>query len=536
MSASLLTLLALPAAASVCVAFVGPPSRAARLAVLSTGVSFLLAIVLTSRVGDGGAVVTAVVHSAHGGTVAGWYLDRLTGALLILVLGVSTVVQAFAARYLAGDLRARAFFAATGVLASATAAMVSAATLLFLAGAWSIAGMALCLLLGLYRGLPAARAGVRRTAWAFLVGDAALWLAVLIASARWGTLDLRTLSSRSAAFASHPGTVCVVACLLLAGAIARSAQLPLQRWLATTLAAPTPVSALLHAGVVNAGGILLVRLSPLFGDCRMAGDLAFAAGALTLAYGTALMLVKPDVKGALAHSTMGQMGFMVMTCGLGAFAAAIFHLIAHGMYKAAFFLGSGSAVERHERHRNAPSVIALSARETAWATARRRRSGNRAPARCRGRHAPRAQRRAWERRSAPVRVGHRRGCVLGLAVHAPQRDAHLCPSARTTAGALSYLAALGAVTSFLAPSLAGAGVAAASPWLIVPLALMLAACRTVGVASMAGRVRELRKTLYVVLLSASQTPLLRRPAGLRLPAPRSGALVLQLARSGSGRP
>ncbi|MBI3693013.1 MAG: sodium:proton antiporter, partial [Mycolicibacterium aromaticivorans] len=298
---------------------------------LVAGVGFLIACVLAVFAGRGMAV------------------DRVAAVLLLLVFGVSTVVQAFAIRYLAGDPQAARFTSGASLLTSASAGMVTATTLPGLAVGWTLAGVALCLLLGMYWHLPAARDGVRRTAIAFLIGDLALWGAVLIVTTRWGVSDLRALADESFSGPLVP----VVGCLAVVAALSRSAQVPFHKWLPATLAAPTPVSALLHAGVVNAGGILLLRLAPLVsGDVARA--LTIVAGATTLVYGAVVMLVKPDVKGALANSTMAQMGFMILTGGLGWWAATIFHRVAHGVYKATLFLSSGSAIAQHRRAASQP--------------------------------------------------------------------------------------------------------------------------------------------------------------------------------------
>ncbi|WP_052960271.1 proton-conducting transporter membrane subunit [Mycobacterium sp. EPa45] len=311
---------------------------------------FLAAAALAVEAGREPPVTTAV-----GGLVVA--VDRLAAVLLLLIFGVSTVVQVFAIRYLAGDRRAAWFTAGASLLTSASAGLVTATTLFGLALSWTIAGVALCLLLGMYWHLPAARDGVRRTATAFVIGDLALWTAVALATAHWGSIDLRALN-----VAERDGPlVPTIACLVVIAALSRSAQWPFHRWLPATLAAPTPVSALLHAGVVNAGGILLVRLAPV-----VSGDLAraitIAAGAATLTYGAVVMLVRADVKGALANSTMAQMGFMILTCGLGLWAATIFHLVAHGFYKATLFLSSGSAIAARRRASARPPARAMSRR------------------------------------------------------------------------------------------------------------------------------------------------------------------------------
>jgi NADH:ubiquinone oxidoreductase subunit 5 (subunit L)/multisubunit Na+/H+ antiporter MnhA subunit len=341
----LIVVLPLLAAAAVAAAGNRRPDAGGAVGPWAAAAAAVLALLLAVRVGTGDAVAV-VAERADGSAAAGLVADRLGVVLLLLTTGVSAVVQGFARRYLRGDPRAARFSAATGLLTAATAAAVTAVTLVGLALAWTVAGTALCLLLGVHRESAAARAGVRRTARAFLVGDAALWVAVAVVVIGWGDLDLRQPVP-----ADLPaGVAAVVACLVVVAALARSAQVPFHGWLPVTLAAPTPVSALLHAGVVNAGGVLLVRTGPLVGSAAPAMHLAFAAGAVTAVYGTVLMLTRPDVKGALAHSTVAQMGFMVMACGLGWYAAAVVHLVAHGLYKATLFLGSGSAVHRHVRH------------------------------------------------------------------------------------------------------------------------------------------------------------------------------------------
>ncbi len=337
----LVATLTAPAIAATLAFLVGQraPRRIGQAGAITAAAGLLVAVVLAVRAGDGEGV------SAHllGGE---FVVDRLAAVLLLLVFGVSAIVQAFAVRYLAGDPRAPWFFGGAGLLTAASAGLTSAATLLTLAVCWTLAGAALCLLLGTYWHLPSARDGVRRTVAAFAIGDLALWAAVVAATATWGRVDLRT-SDLSGPILPVLGVLVVVA------ALSRSAQIPFHRWLPATLAAPTPVSALLHAGVVNAGGILLIRVAPL-GTDDLARAITIVAGAATMAYGAAIMLVKPDIKGALAHSTTAQMGFMILTCGLGLWAAAVIHLVAHGFYKATLFLSSGSAIAGRRRHESLP--------------------------------------------------------------------------------------------------------------------------------------------------------------------------------------
>ncbi len=324
------------------------PRLAGRLGAGTAALGFLGAAALT--------VAAAVGHPASVaiGSSPAVTADRLAAMLLLLVFGVSAIVQTYAIRYLAEDRRAGWFSAGAGLLTSSSAILMAADNLVVLALGWTAAGVALCLLLATYWRLPAARDGVRRTAVSFLIGDLALWSAVGLIAARQGTVELRALDG-----AALGGPVIVLAAaLVVVAALSRSAQIPFHRWLPATLAAPTPVSALLHAGVVNAGGVLLIKLGPVITSSGPVRALIILAGLATLAYGAAIMLAKPDVKGALAHSTMAQMGFMILTCGLGLWAAAVFHLVAHGFYKATLFLSSGSAIAYRRRKRTLPPAAA----------------------------------------------------------------------------------------------------------------------------------------------------------------------------------
>jgi NADH:ubiquinone oxidoreductase subunit 5 (subunit L)/multisubunit Na+/H+ antiporter MnhA subunit len=324
----------------------------ARAAVAATGLGTLGAAAVLVAVAAGDPVFLVL------GDGAGLAAGRPAGVLLVLVLAVGLVVQAFATRYLQGDPRFARFFVLSALAISATAAMVSAGSVVVLAAAWVAAGAALVGLLAHERDLPSARRATRRAAVIFTIGDGALVLATVLIVATVGDLSLRDTGAAAAALDGRDvlgaGLPALVAGLVVLAALARSAQVPFGSWLPGTVAAPTPVSALLHAGIVNAGGILLVLLAPILLLAPGVILVAFAAGAVTALYGTVLMLARADVKGRLAHSTMGQMGFMVLQASLGALAAAIFHLVAHGMYKATLFLGSGSVVHERRRLRRAP--------------------------------------------------------------------------------------------------------------------------------------------------------------------------------------
>lgn len=513
--------------------------RAATATVAACAVALLAAVALLVAVGAGGEVAIA----AAGGEGAGLAADRLAAVLLVLVTLVGLVVTAFAIRYLQGDPRHARFFALTGLCVTATSVMVAAASLTVMTVAWVLAGAGLVGLLVHERGLRSAQVAGRKAVVAFTISDGALVLATLLVLATAGDLSLRDTTEAAAAIAGREVLGLplgdVVAVLVVVAAIARSAQFPLGGWLAGTIAAPTPVSALLHAGVVNAGGILLVTLAPIVLLAPAAVGLAFAVGALTALWGTVLMLARPDIKGRLAHSTMGQMGFMVLQASIGALAAAIFHLVAHGMYKATLFLGSGSVIHERERLRQAPVPVLAAGRggvdaalaalaslalvvaavallapgladdagglvllAFAWAAA--------------------AQAAFWwlrlRRPGAPLRIA---GALAALAV--------------AVAG---YVVVLDAVKTFLAPDLPGEGASGWAPAWLVVVVLAIAgsalALRWLGdvapgrAARLAARLAGAHRAAYALVRRAGDVPAV---APLRTIAPRPAA-----RRGGTRRP
>jgi NAD(P)H-quinone oxidoreductase subunit 5 len=483
-----------------------------RCGALAAGLGLLGAVLLTAQVVTSGTAVVGLTD-ARGRLVLGWATDRVAVVLLVLVLGVGTVVQAFARRYLSGDPRAGWFALCAGLVTSASAGLVTAATLVTLAACWTAAGIGLCGVLATYSHLPAARAGVARTARTFLVGDLALWAAVVVATRTWGPVDLRGLGA--AQLQGHPVVLGAVLCGVVVAAVTRSAQVPAHRWLPATLAAPTPASALLHAGVVNAGGILLVKLGGPLAAVPVAGGLAFAAGAVTALWGTVLMLTKPDVKGALAHSTMGQMGFMVMAAGLGLHALVVFHLVAHGMYKATLFLSSGTAIHQHRARAAAPGVrdagtrpappfgvlaavlLAPAAALAAGVVLLPGTAGHDAASEV-------LLVFAWASAAAAGWAGvHRYRSPAGVALS--------CVAAG--GAALAYLAWVRTVTQFLAPALPAVDPLVGAPWLLLVVALALALTTVLWQRPPGGAVAALRDGLYVAALRAGHVHTRQRATG-----------------------
>ncbi|ORV89180.1 proton-conducting transporter membrane subunit [Mycolicibacterium iranicum] len=490
-AAALLLLLSAPLSAALLAATLGrrAPVLTARFGSLSAGTGFLLAAGLAVSAARGEEVTVGTSVFVFGA-------DRLAITVLLLIFGVSTVAQAFAVRYLAGDSRAWWFTAGAGLLTTASAVMATATTIVGVAVGWTAAGVALCLLLGTYWHLENARDGVRRAGVAFLIGDSALWFAVGLIYVGTGSVTLTDLPASQLDGASAP----VVAVLIVTAALSRSAQIPFHRWLPATLAAPTPVSALLHAGVVNAGGILLIRLSPLPSP-MLATALIVTAGAATMAYGAAAMLVKPDIKGALAYSTMAQMGFMILTCGLGLWAATVIHLVAHGFYKATLFLSSGSAIARHRRLIALPPAPPLDGRRRLFSQITSAALPFAALLAATGLLSRWTHTHAAEQALLLFAWVTGAAATWGWLKRRPDIAGAVSAAAVLLPCAVGYVAVISAITVFLASSLPDTTVAPVEVWVTVTAAaILLGALATVRRSPVA---MALRRTLYTQALSAA---------------------------------
>lgn len=272
-------------------------------------------------------------------------LDAVSATMLLLVAFVGWIVVRYARTYLDGEMRQGAF---TGLLCVALAAvllLVQAGNLVQLVAAWITTSVALHHLLLFYPDRVAAQRAARKKVMFSTIGALALLFAIALIWMRFGTSDIATIN-RLARTADSSWLILLAAGLLALAALLKSAQFPTHGWLTEVMEAPTPVSALLHAGVINGGGFLLIR----FADVMLSapGVLAVLAmlGGFTALFGALVMLTQPAVKTSLAWSTVAQMGFMMLQCGLALFPIALLHIVAHSLYKAHAFLASGGAVEQ----------------------------------------------------------------------------------------------------------------------------------------------------------------------------------------------
>jgi NADH-quinone oxidoreductase subunit L len=342
--------------------------RAPALTMSMAGGSLALALILTVWHPSATAKIVLFPHAFPDsvGPVFSLGWDPLAAIMSFLILSVSLTVQEFSRRYMIGEPLYGTFFAGLSFATGFLLLLVTARHLILLYTAWELVLVALCLLLIHHRnrresGIPATRT------WAFnQAGGLLLLTGILVLGHAYGTFDLdgifdavRTgrVPDPISWIPGHELPVLDVAAFFIGtGILARSAQFPFHLWLPGTLDAPTPVSALMHAGIVNAGGFMLNRLAPIFLQTPVVLHGLFLVGALTAILGSAIMLVQPNVKQTLVYSTMGQMGYMIAECGLGVFPAAIFHMIAHGLFKATLFLGSGGVIHTERSHEHGGHV------------------------------------------------------------------------------------------------------------------------------------------------------------------------------------
>ena len=271
-------------------------------------------------------------------------IDGLTALMWVVVTFFSGVVHSYSRRYMAGSAHKTRFFVAVFSFTVTVMTLVAAEHVALFWLLWLVMGLVMAELIGVIEGWKQAQVA-KTVARRYFLGSAAL-LGVALATLSWAT-GATTIAGVGAAADTLGAPVWLLAAgALVLAAMVQSALLPFQGWLLSSMTAPTPASALMHAGFVNAGGVLLVRFAPVItvDATLMLGIVAI--GAVSAAGGKLLKSVQTDVKGKLGCSTVGQMGFMIMQVGLGFFGAAITHLILHGFYKAYQFLSSGEQVER----------------------------------------------------------------------------------------------------------------------------------------------------------------------------------------------
>ncbi len=268
-------------------------------------------------------------------------IDPLSMFMALVVTGVSMLIHLYSIAYLSSDQGYNRFFGYLNFFVFSMLLLVLAANFVLLIVGWAFVGAASYMLISFwYRRTTATRAGLK----AFVinvVGDIGLVLGTFFIFKDTGSVDFGTVFQSAA----HSGDITAGCLLLLVGAFAKSAQVPLHTWLPDAMEGPTPVSALIHAAtMVTAGVYLIARMYPLFQISPAAQDVGAAIGALTLLIAGTIALVQVDLKRVIAYSTMSQIGYMIMAVSAGAYVAGLFHLMTHAFFKALLFMAAGSII------------------------------------------------------------------------------------------------------------------------------------------------------------------------------------------------
>src|SRR3954452_15720188 len=320
---------------------------------LAIAAAFVAAVLTTVSLQDRGEEQRQVVFTAWDYAVTSGVdaklsilVDPLSMFMALVVTGVSTLIHLYSVAYLGGDRGYARFFAYLNFFVFSMLVLVLAGNFLLLIVGWAFVGAASYLLISFwYRRTTATAAGIK----AFVInvlGDVGLVLGTYFIFKHTATLDfLGTFAKAPAVFPKGSGDITAGCILLLVGAFAKSAQIPLHTWLPDAMEGPTPVSALIHAAtMVTAGVYLIARMHPLFERAPAAADAGAIIGCLTLVIAGTIGLVVTDLKRVIAYSTMSQIGYMIMGVSAGAYVAGLFHLMTHAFFKALLFMAAGSVI------------------------------------------------------------------------------------------------------------------------------------------------------------------------------------------------
>jgi NADH-quinone oxidoreductase subunit L len=319
---------------------------AAYLSTLSVAVAFGAAVVTFFALQSRDHEDRQVVSDAWTWLAAGEFrvqldilIDPLSVLMMLIVSGVGALIVAYSIGYMDGEDEERRYFAYMSLFVFSMLMLVQSANFVLLLVGWGLVGLSSYLLIGFHHERPSAAAAAKKAFIMNAFGDATMALAIFLLFWEGAPLGL-------AGFEYAEGTsqtvMTLVALGMLGGAVAKSAQIPLQTWLPDAMEGPTPVSALIHAAtMVTAGVYMLVRLAPVFEAAPEVQQLAAGIGAVTLVVAGLIALVQTDVKRVIAYSTMSQIGYMFLGAGLGAYVSGMFHLLTHAFFKALLFLAAG---------------------------------------------------------------------------------------------------------------------------------------------------------------------------------------------------
>ncbi len=352
-------LVVLPMAGFLVTALIGRRlgKQAHWIPVLAILVVWVIAMGLVVQVLTGSAPLIPGSETSHGYVVS-WFrwipadkfvvdvnfvVDELTACLLIVVTTIGLLVHVYSIGYMSHDPGYWRFFAYLNLFMFSMLLLVLAGSFLVVFVAWELVGLCSYLLIGFWYRKRSAALAAKKAFIVNRVGDVGFILGIMLIFVSLGTLDIREVLDRIGTLDAT--TITMISLLIFAGAMGKSAQFPLHVWLPDAMEGPTPVSALIHAAtMVNAGVYLVTRVNPIFAHAPSALVVVAAIGIFTAILAASIAMTQTDIKRVLAYSTLSQLGYMFAAFGVGAWTAAIFHLMTHGFFKGLLFLDSGSVI------------------------------------------------------------------------------------------------------------------------------------------------------------------------------------------------
>jgi NADH-quinone oxidoreductase subunit L len=328
-----------------------PRALVATIALLFTAAPAFIVAQLWLYMKSAGAPLSLSITSCPWIAVSGFHVDfaftvdHLTLIMLGVITGVGFLIHIYSVGYMAEEEGYWRFFAYLNLFMFFMLVLVLASSFLLLFVGWEGVGLASYLLIGFYFTKDSAANAGKKAFIVNRIGDFGFLLAMFLLVAHYGTLDFNTVFTHIAASPISGGIFTAIALLLVLGATGKSAQIPLYIWLPDAMEGPTPVSALIHAATMVTAGIYMVaRCHVLFDHSPTALTVVAIIGAATALLAATIGLVQHDIKRVLAYSTVSQLGYMFMACGVGAYSAGIFHLMTHAFFKALLFLAAGSVI------------------------------------------------------------------------------------------------------------------------------------------------------------------------------------------------
>lgn len=343
---------ALPLAAFVVTLFLGKwwlKDSAHWIPILAMAASFVLSVAAFLAIrGEEHAIVVELWRWIPVGDFQvpiAFHLDQLSAVMLLVVTGVGTLIFIYSKGYMHHDPGYYRFFAYLSLFAFSMLMLVLGSNYLLLYLGWELVGLCSYYLIGFYYHKPSAASAGKKAFLTNRVGDFGFGIGVMLIFVTFGTLDYLAVFEAVEHKVASEGVLLAIGLLLFLGAMGKSAQFPLHVWLPDAMEGPTPVSALIHAAtMVTAGVYMVARSSVIFASAPTAMLVVGAVGAFTAIFAASIGLAQNDIKRVMAYSTVSQLGYMFMALGIGAWVAAIFHLVTHAFFKALLFLGSGSVI------------------------------------------------------------------------------------------------------------------------------------------------------------------------------------------------